>query len=239
MVARTNPSFRATYLGICEELQTQHYLATGDFDDLKNKPWGYVPYSNPTWFASVLAFPNVAAILPSNIRPPLTAISIESNPTGSFAVGGFSPSTPKRVETTLGNYGVHVNAATSRASIQFEVKRDALLAIPVAGYPLTDGNKIEMVQDGQRHPISLSNNPENSWEIAYANVKKGQFSLVLSDSSNANWFAVEAPYVVGRLDAFTKSVLDNYFLFILLGITLGFASFARHFFATASAKSPI
>jgi hypothetical protein len=187
-----------------------------------NKPFFYVPYSNPAWFASVLAYPSVAAILPANVRPPLAAISIENKPIESFVVGGFPPSTRKRSERTLGNYGAPASAAPGQASIRFEAKRDDLLAIPVAGYPLADGNKIEIVQDGQRRPVALNDNPENLWGIAYADVKKGPFSLVLSDASNANWFAIEAPYVVGRLDAFTKRLLANYFLFISLGIILGF-----------------
>jgi hypothetical protein len=183
----------------------------------------------------VLAFPNVAAILPANVRPPLTALSTESNPIDSFVPGGFAPSTPKRSEVTLGNYGVRANAAAGQASIRFEAKRDALLAVPVAGYPLAGGNKIEIVQDGQRRPVTLSDNPENTWGIAYANVKKGPFSLVLSDAgsntSNANWFAIEAPHVVGRLDALTKRILDNNLLFILLGMIFGFALLARRLIA--------
>jgi hypothetical protein len=224
--------------GICEELQTRRYLATGNFIDLVNQPWGCVPYPDPARFASVLAFPSVAAILPANIRLPLTAISIESNPIDAFVAGGYSPSSPKRSEMTWGNYGAHTNAATGQASIRFEAKRDELLAIPVAGYPLAGGNKIEIIQDGQRHPVALNDNPENSWGVAYVNVKKGPFSLLLSETSNANWFAIEAPYVVGSLDALTKHILDNYFVFMLLGGILGFASLVLHFIDKRDGRTP-
>jgi hypothetical protein len=212
------------YREMYKETQTKHYLATGDFNGLLSMPWGNVPYPEAAWFASLLASPNVAAILPANIRPALEAISIESNPIGAFVVGGVSPKTPKRTEMTLGSFSTSSNAPAGQASLRFDAKRDDLLAIPVAGYPLAGSNKIEIIQNGQQHRVTIGNNPENSWAIAYAHVDKGPFSLFLSTSSNAGeWFAIEAPYVIGRLDGFIKQLLDNYFLFILLGMITGLA----------------
>jgi hypothetical protein len=128
---------------------------------------------------------------------------------------------------TIGSYIAQGQAAIGKATIRFDAKHDSQLAIPIAGYPMTAGNTIELVQNGQRHPILIENNPENSWAIAYASVKKGTFYIELSSTKSSAWLAIEAPVEVGKLDAFTKLLFDNYFLFILLGIIVGISLLAQ------------
>jgi hypothetical protein len=170
---------------------------------------------------SILASPNILAILPTNISRPLTHTSIKSKSAGAFVINGYYPTTPKRTGMTLGSYSAEGDAATGQASIRFDANRQsALLAIPVAGYPLSSGIKLEIEQNGQRKPVAIKSNPKESWGMAYAKVDNGAFSIHLADSSTTTWLAVGAPTVSGRLDALTNSLLANYFVFILLGIVV-------------------
>lgn len=206
-------------MGLAQEINTKNYLATGDFNHLEDKPFLHVPYPNSERLASILASPDIWTILPTNIRPPLTVALIESNPADAFVVDGFYPTTPKRTDMTLGSYGTQGDTATGQTSIRFDTnKQSALLAIPVAGYPLSSGIKLEVEQNGQRSPIIMKKNPRESWEMAYTKVGNGAFSIHLVDSSTTAWLAVGSPSVTGRLDALTNGLLAKYPAFLILGL---------------------
>jgi hypothetical protein len=207
-------------IGKIEESNTRNYLATGDFSYLKDKPRLQIPYGNAQALASILAMPDIRAILPSNISPPLSVLAI-SESFDAFVQGGIPPQTPKRSSMTFGSFGGSGNGGKGQVSLQFAVRQNAHLAIPVAGYPLADGNKIEIVQNGQRYPLIVTGNPENSWVMAHANVDKGAFSIELSKSSSASWFAVEAPTMIGTFDTFIQGLLAHSIWFIVLGIVAG------------------
>jgi hypothetical protein len=205
--------------GLAQEINTKNYLATGDFNHLKDKPYLHVPYPNSERLASILSSPNIRAILPTNIKPPLTAATIESKPVNAFVVDGFYPTTPKLTGMILGSYSAEGDAATGQASIRFDANRQsALLAIPVAGYPLNSGIKLEIEQNGQRKPVAIKSNPKESWGMAYAKVDNGAFSIHLGDTSATTWVAIGAPTATGRLDALTNGLLANFLVFIMLGL---------------------
>jgi len=208
---------------LAQEINTKQYLATGDFNHLIVNPPFYIPYPNPERLASILASPTIRAILPTNIRPPLTAASIESEPAGAFVADGYYPTTPKRTDWTLGSYGAQGDAATGQATIRFDAnQQSALLAIPVAGYPLNNDIKLEIEQNGQRKPVAIKSSPRESWGMAYIKVDKGPFSIMLTDLSRGNtgWLAVGAPVVAGRWDALTNGLLANFLVFIMLGLVV-------------------
>ncbi|MGA9032916.1 MAG: hypothetical protein WB402_10400 [Sulfuricaulis sp.] len=207
--------------GLAQETNTRNYLATGDFNYLKDKPFLHIPYPNPERLASILASPTVRMILPTNISLPLTPTSVDSMPAGAFVADGYYPTTPKRTGMTLGSYGAQGDAATGQATIRFEAnKQTVLLAIPVAGYPLNNGIKLEIEQNGQRKPVAIKRNPKESWGMAYIKVDRGPFSIMLTDfsSRNTGWLAVGAPVVTGRLDALTNVLLAKYPMFLILGL---------------------
>jgi len=209
---------------LVQEVNTKTYLATGDFNHLKDKPFLHVPYPSSEGLASILASPTVSAILPTNISRPLTPTSIDSIPAGAFVADGYYPTTPKRTDWTLGSYGAQGDAATGKASVRFDaIQQGALLAIPVAGYPLNNDIKLEIEQNGQRKPVAIKSNPRESWGMAYIKVDKAPFSIMLTDlsSGNTGWLAVGAPVVTGRWDALTNGLLANYFVFIMLGLAAG------------------
>jgi hypothetical protein len=203
-----------------QELNTRNYLATGDFNSyLKDKPFLYVPYPDSQRLASILASPTIYAILPINISRPLAYTSIESNPVDAFVVDGYYPTTPKRIGMTWGSFGTQGNLTTGQAWIRFEVnKHNHLLAIPVAGYPLSSGINVELEQNGHRNSLVIKENPKESWSIIYAKVGKGPFSIHITDFSTTSWVAVGAPSVAGNLDPFTNRLLAHWLFFVLLGL---------------------
>ncbi len=209
--------------GIAQEINTKNYLATGDINYLKDKPSLHVPYPVPEQLASILALPGISEILPANISRPLIYRSIESIPADTFVADGYYPSTPGRSGMTLGSYNAEGDFATGHAKIAFSsTNKDAVLAIPVAGYPLTSGIQLEIEQTSQRKPVIIKYNPKEAWGLGYVSINKGPFSIILTDLSreNTGWLAVGAPNVVGRLDALINKLLAGYPVFIIFGLVI-------------------
>lgn len=203
--------------GFTQEINTRNYLASGDFNHLKGKAFLDVPYPNPEHFASILASPVVRAFLPSKIRTPLNPVWIKSEPAGAFMAEGYFRTTPKRESMTFGSYGRQGNLAIGRALLEFNSTSASNLAIPVAGYPLSPGIKLEMEQDGRRHPLLIEKQPKESWGVVYAKVNNGPFYIELTDGNPSFWVAIGAPSVVGRLDALTNCLVGSNFLFVMVG----------------------
>lgn len=209
-------------IGRAQESNTRNYLASGDLKHLQDKPYLHVPYPDSKRLASILESPSIMAILPTNIRSPLTPVLIESQPTDAFVVNGFYPTTPKRNNMTLGSYGAQGDATKGQVTMSFESnERNAVLAIPVAGYPLSSGVKLEVEQNGQRIPVVIERNPKESWGTGYAKVSRGEFSIHMTDSSNTAWLSVGAPSIGGRLDGLVNRLLANYLSFVMLGVAGG------------------
>jgi len=208
--------------GLAQEINVRNYLSTGDPAHLKGKPFLHVPYPDSERLASILASPAVRGILPVNIRQPLVHTSVESQPADAFVPDGYYPTTPKRTGMTVGSYSARGDAATGHASIRYDTNTwSGLLAIPVAGYPLGSGIKIEIEQNGCCTPVIIKRDPKESWGVAYAKVGRGAFAIHLTDSSAATWLAIGDPYVTGRLDPLTNDMLANYPVLLLLGLAAG------------------
>ena len=206
---------------MAQETNTRAFLLTGDFTYLKGKSWALIPYPD-TVLATILSYPVIRTILPTNIRCPLYPVSIISKPIDAFVIDGYYPTTPRRVDTILGSYGLRGCAATGNASLRFDDNRQSsLFAIPIAGYPLSKGMKIEVEQNGKRKPISIKTNPKESWGMAYVKVDKGPFTIQINDLSNTAWVAMGYPILVGRLDLMIYSLLDNYLSVSMLGLFVG------------------
>lgn len=205
--------------GLAQEINTRNYLATGNINHLKDKPYLHVPYPNSERLASILSSPTILAILPANIGSPLMPALIESKPRSAFVANGYFTLPPERIGMTLGSYNSQYDVTTGQATMQFDNnKRGTLLEIPVAGYPLSSGIKLEIEQNGKIIPVILKSNPKKLWGTAFVKIDTGTFSINLIDSSPTNWLAIGAPVVRGRYDAFINVLLSNYHLFILLGL---------------------
>jgi len=203
-----------------EETNTRNYLASKDITYLKDKPPLQIPYPSPEGLASILEQPGIRDILPANINAPLKPYSVEIKPGGAFVGNGYYYTTPRRADTTWGSYVPGPgNDATGEMILHF--KNDAgakRIAIPVAGYPLNDGLSIQVAQNGAARPVSINDNPKESWGTAYAKVSTGDFSIVLKDPSHSWWMAVAGPVVRGNLDNLTDRILLKFPFFILLGV---------------------
>jgi hypothetical protein len=206
-------------LSVIQESNTRCYVATGDFNCLGGKLFGYVPFPFPDRLAEMLTWPSIRAILPSNIRTPLAETSLDIKPAGAFVPDGYDPNTPGRSSMTLGSYTGQGDAAKGQAWIRFDGNSPSpFLEIPVAGYPLGTGMRMAIEENGQRIPVVADTNPGASWGVAHVRLGSGSFSIHLIDSSTTEWLAVGAPVVVGRLDWLTNDLLAAYPVFMMLGL---------------------
>jgi hypothetical protein len=208
---------RKRLTGLMEEVNTKTFVITGNINDLKNKGRLGIPYPSEERLASLLSVPEIRAVLPYNIAPALPVHVKTSD--SAFIPNGYFQTTPKRVDNTWGSYSARGNAATGKLSIQCDSTiPSGVIEFPVAG-PLDDAIKIEIEQNGRQTPVEIKDNP-GDWGIAHASVGKGPFAINLIDASPNGWVAVGAPYMVGRFDAFTAAILQNYQVFIVIGICL-------------------
>jgi hypothetical protein len=208
-------------MGLEEETNTRNYLATGDFNYLKDKPLQSIPYPNAERLAAILASPQLREILPANISHNVKLMAVVENPVGTFVKDGYYPTTPKRVDSTWGSYATKGNEAIGQTIIKYSSKTaGGMVEVPVAGYPLNERLKLEIEQGGQRSPMHISENPKESWVMAYAPLLDTEFSICLTDSSNTFWMAVAMPSVTSRLDQITDQLLNHYYLILLIGLVL-------------------
>lgn len=211
-------------ISLVQEINTRNYLSSGDFSHLKGKPQFAIPYPDPVRLASILKSPEIVAILPSNLISLPTRVSVESKPDNAFVIDGYGPGTPKRPDMTHGSFGAKGKATTGLATIRYQNNSyGSMLKIPVGGYPLSAGIKIEIEQNGRLNPLIMESNPKESWRMAYVKVGSGAFSIRLTDSSTTAWVAIGTPSIAGRegrLDGLTNALLANYAWFLMFGAVL-------------------
>jgi len=204
---------------LAEEKNTKNYIVTGNINYLRNKPEFEVPYPDPEKLASIIEMPGIRETLPYNISSPLICHSVNTIPGNSFIINGYDRTAPAGTDTVWGSYNSQGNAAIGHIALQYDIRSiDTKLEIPVAGYPLEKGMKLELEQNGQRKPIVVKENPGEAWTLAYVKVNKGPFSISLTDSSAAGWLAVGAPRIASRFDTRINNLLYQYYVFILIGI---------------------
>ena len=207
--------------GLLEEMNTRNYLATGDTVYLKRKERLAIPYPDPDRLALILSWPEIRKILPSNINPGLVPTSVEKSPGDVFVRNGYYSTTTGYLDSAWGSYNLQGDTATGNIALRFDNNQsDGKVLIPVAGYPLADGIKLEIEQNGEQNPIAVADNPKEKWIIAEAKLKKGPFTIYASDSSKNTWLAVGKPVLEGRLDSFTNWMLSHYFVFLIAGVLI-------------------
>jgi len=202
-----------------EEENTRNYLVSRDINSLKNKPPFYIPYPSAEGLAAILEQPGIRDILPADINAPLKSSSVEIKPVGAFVGNGYDSTMRKRVDTTWGSC-IPGAGSDGKGEMILHFKNDSRatrIAIPVAGYPLYDSMSIEIKQNGISRRVSVFDNPRESWRMGYAKIDKGDFSIVLKDSTRW-WIAVAGPVFAGNLDPITDRILSKFTFFILLGI---------------------
>ena len=212
-----------------QENNTRNYLATGDFNYLKDKPLLSIPYPNAERLASILSTPEIRAILPANINYQVRSVSTADRSADVFVLNGYYPTTPQRADSVYGSYNSQGDGGIGKRSIKFQTKiTSGIVEIPVAGYPLNNGMKVEIEQQGQKKVMSIESNPKESWGTASGRIKGGEFTVHLTDSSTTTWVAVGSPTVITKLDHLTSNLVANYYLFLLVGIALAVFLFVQN-----------
>ena len=209
---------------IIHESNTRNYLLSNDFVYLENKPLFHIPYPSAKRLASILESKIVRNTLPFSIREPINYIAVHKNPDNKFLFNQCCyPSTPKSEHITFGSYGKKGDITTGKIEIEFDFtqSQSPWVAIPIAGYPLAENIKLEIEQNGERTPITMEHNPRESWQTPYMKIRKGIFSIHLTDLNPEIWVAVGMPVEIGRLDRFVNTLLSNYYIFLIMGIVFG------------------
>lgn len=209
---------------LAQERNTKNYVATGEINHLLNKPEWHIPLPYGNALAQIIELPGIREILPFNIRTPLKPVAVESNVKDAFIANGYAPSTPVYPDSLYsiwGSYNVHRDSTIGELVLRFKIPlKGTKIRIPVAGYPLNNGMKIQIEQKGQRKTLEIADNPGKVWKTAYTNINSNDFSIHISDSSTTSWAAIGAPVVIGRFDDLTNRLLSRYYVFFMLGLVI-------------------
>ena len=220
-----------------QEINTRNYFATGSFEHLSNKPHLEIPYPNAERLASILSSPEIREILPPSIGNTIKFKGF-SKPSKEFVLDGYYITTPGIADTVIGSYNSKGDGGIGQAELAFESRvGKGEVMIPVAGYPLNSGMKIEIVQGNKKEPVRIDTNPKETWGIAYAKLTDNNFSLLLTDSSATTWLAIGTPSVSSKLDGLTIKLLSHYFLPIIIGLSLVVYLFLKNELSSDREKS--
>jgi len=174
-----------------QEKNVRNYVATGNMEHLLNKPEMEIPLSDPHLLATVLDNPGIRKILPYNLTQPLKPEKLIA-------------------DSTIGERQWQYNYPFSGAQMK----------IPVTGYPLSEGIKIEIEQQGKRQPLNIKANPGSGWDTIITRISDNNFTIHFTDNNPKAWAFVGAPVVVGNFDTLTTWLLAGYYFFLIPGILL-------------------
>jgi hypothetical protein len=205
-----------------EERNTKNYIATGNINYLINKPEMDVPYPRPERLAEIIELPGVREFLPTNIKEPLRPDSITTQPNSAFVINGYNKTFPEnRPDTAWGSYNKQRDSAMGSTLLHFNAHhKNVTIEIPVTGYPLDNGIKLEFIQNGQVKQLRAPDNPGEYWYACHTRLNDGDFSIRITDSSATSWVAIGKPLEIGRLERLTNWLLEHYYFLISIGATI-------------------
>jgi hypothetical protein len=209
------------------------FLKTDDPQVLVGKPFLHVPYPDALSLAQMLREEKLREVLPSAVHPELAPWATSFNENAFVKNGGVWHTTkPANLRLHFGSYTNLGNLSTGEMRLDFPATSAvAAFQMLVAGYPLNEGmNLVLETPDGKRKPISVRENPKETWhEVIFANPGT-PFSILAVDSSPNFWLAFSLPVPIGRLSIWTKWLLANWWIFG----TFGAVSFASSFLLAGS-----
>ena len=207
--------------GLIQETNVRDYLVTKNIQHLKDKPLFDIPYPDADRLIMILNSESIVNILPMNIRPAPRMLSVEMIPEKSFVMNGFYPTTPAPVGTAFGSYDHEGDANKGQVLIRYEkFSNSNRVLIPISGYPLNDGNVLELKQGSEYLPITVRDNPGEAWSNEVVTVVDGDFTIHAVDSSVSSWLAIATPKEIGRLDQWVDYYSTNSAAFIMIGFIL-------------------
>ena len=205
-------------MGKLQEVNTRTYLNSKDTIALYNKPLMHIPYPDARRLQSLLDDSIISLILPYNIRAGLQPVKVISNES-SFTKLGYYPTTPL-VQGAVGSYTLTGDKSQGQMIVIYKVNNGGEMQIPVSGYPMNDGNKLELSQHGLMKRINFDENPKESWVTKSVGVHTGEIAMITTDSSTTSWLAVAPPTVMGRLDVFANKLLNYWYVFAVVGLLI-------------------
>jgi hypothetical protein len=183
------------------DVNTRAYLATGDDHHLDHD----IPYPGKDGLIERLSHPEIRAILPVSIRPPVALVG-QAEPADSFVAQAVAPATqPLEYVPFWGSY------IAGGPTAQGVWRSAPLSAGPHAGYW-----KIEVAGDlGRRPGLSLQLVPNQAeapstviapvpaspggWRTLYVPAPRQAVRLVARDASSFGWFGFSAPVEMAAL----------------------------------------
>jgi hypothetical protein len=180
------------------ELNTRAYLATGDAHHLDHD----IPYPGKDGLIERLSHPEIRAILPVSVRPPI-ALDGVSNPPSAFVRDGVADPTPR-----LAEYRIWGSFTPAGAAAQGEWRSEPIVRptlsywkIEIAGYLGQPGLSLELISLTTGMVLATvvpTPLPRESWCAAYVRAPDTAAVLVARDASASQWFAFSEPVVMGR-----------------------------------------
>jgi hypothetical protein len=229
MVMGSWPAIQQRHAQGIEQLKnTREFIRTGELSTLQNKPFLHVPFPNPEHLASLLANPQLRAILPHTLTVPTLLQSHQKH--SIFMADGFFPTTGKyQNETTLGSYNHSGDGAVGRFESTLIQPKHSFMEIPVAGYLGEKDLTLQLVVEDQPDPIIIKPPAlsRESWVSCYVRVPEQPFKLVAIDnrSNTFGWFAFAMPRSLGILSFITRWLLETGWVLLIIGISLLFIIF--------------
>jgi len=180
------------------ELNTRAYLATGDARHLDHD----IPYPGKDGLIERLSHPEIRAILPVSVRPPI-ALDGMSNPPSAFVRDGVADPTPRLAEYRTWGSFTPAGAAAQGEWRSAPIIRPTLSywKIEVAGYLGQPGLSLELISLTTGMVLATvvpTPLPRESWCAAYVRALDTAAVLVARDASASQWFAFSEPVEMGR-----------------------------------------
>ena len=212
------------------EERTRAYLATGERVHLESDQ---IPYPGAGAFIERLNHPELRALLPASVRPP---ISLSQASGGGFAATdfgyprpagqptGLSPETPERPHgVVFGSFGTEGNGRwesqpLSRPSHHW-------LRFEVAGNPDSSAVTLRLVDPESKavlRTVVPASGPAGAWRPAYVEAPDRPFVVVAEDSATDRWLAFTEPVEMARISRWGEIVASRGPVFAVAGSGLAF-----------------
>ncbi|CAM3037312.1 hypothetical protein [Rariglobus hedericola] len=224
---------------LIQERHVKAFVLNNDIAEFTDKPFMHVPYPNSERLADTINHPSIRAILPTNVRAPLSPLKTTNTVGNAFRPDGFGPTfTNRDSETSWGSFDAS-GGATGSVELQFPAEaRTAWLKISVTGYSNNKDFALTLIdQKGTEHKITLTASAVSRWRSVFFHRPAGPFTLRMTDNSPNSWLAFTLPREVGALSLVAGFLQDQAGIIAFLGVALiGIAlwkdpeteAFARH-----------
>ncbi|MEZ0217861.1 MAG: hypothetical protein ACAH89_12055 [Rariglobus sp.] len=209
---------------LIQENHVRTFIATGDIQELLDKPRLHIPSSKPAELAVLLNNPTLRAILPTNIRSELQPVRITPSAPAGFRPDGFAPGPPKPAGTTTwGSFDSDTHhTPVGVIELHFPAGgRTSWLTFSVTGATQTPGLALALIDEkGLVQPIALPADTGPCWRPVVVHRPNGPFTLRITDESPVASLAFTYPKEIGFATIMSDFLQAQAPWIALLGIAL-------------------